>query len=244
MIRNNRRLLALFRANAQRGSFRAEDNTIYLYDQIVATDEEAAWWGGVSAETFVKTLKDMRGPVTLRINSPGGDVFGAKPMAQAMREYRDGVRVVVDGLAASAASVVAVASPNVTMARGSFMMIHRAWTIAVGNTTDMGKMAELLSQIDDSLAEAYADKAKTDVAGFIDAMAAETWFSAAGAVEAGLADAVAGEEAETTAAARWDTSAYEHSPIAKNTAPAEPDALAANRMAQRRRQVALLSRAA
>ncbi len=75
------RLLSLLARNARKGEFRAEGNVIYLYDMIVATDEEAEWLGGVSAEQFVKTLRALTGDVDIRVNSPGGDVFAARAMA-------------------------------------------------------------------------------------------------------------------------------------------------------------------
>jgi ATP-dependent Clp protease protease subunit len=104
------KLLNLLKANAKRGEFRAEGNTIYLYDVIVACDADAEWFGGVSAESFVKTLSAMSGDVNLHINSPGGDVFAGVAMAQAIRSYDGKVVAHIDGLAASAASAVAVAA--------------------------------------------------------------------------------------------------------------------------------------
>jgi ATP-dependent protease ClpP protease subunit len=123
--------------NAKKGEFRAEGNTIYLYDVIVSTKEEAEWFGGVDAETFVQTLKGMSGDVSLRINSPGGDVFAARAMAQAIREHDGKVTAHVDGYAASAASfVTSVADETVDGARRSMLMIHKAWSIALGNSDD------------------------------------------------------------------------------------------------------------
>jgi hypothetical protein len=109
--RMNRKLLALLARNAKKGEFRAEGNVIYLYDIIVAADADAEWFGGVSAESFVQTLRGMSGDVELRINSPGGDVFGAKAMAQAVRDYPGQVTAHVDGIAASAATFL-TASPT------------------------------------------------------------------------------------------------------------------------------------
>ena len=78
------RLFALYRANANRGEFRAEGNTLYIYDVIVSSKADAEWMGGCDSETFVKTLAAMTGDVSLRINSPGGDVFAGVAMAAAI----------------------------------------------------------------------------------------------------------------------------------------------------------------
>jgi ATP-dependent Clp protease protease subunit len=80
-------LLNLLASNAKAGSFRAEGNTVYLYDVIVGSDLEAEFFGGVSAGTFINALKGMKGAFSLRINSPGGDVMAARAITQAMREY-------------------------------------------------------------------------------------------------------------------------------------------------------------
>lgn len=204
------KLRALLAANQKRGSFRAEGNTIYLYDMIVADEFEAEWWGGISPGGFIEQLKAMKGDVSIRINSPGGDVFGAVAICQAMREYDGAITVHVDGYAASAASVIAVAAPKVIMAPGSFMMIHNAWTFAIGNSEDMLATAELLDKVDGSIAESYAAKSGKEVDVFRDYMAKETWFTAAEAVEVGIADAVAQDNSK--ASAKWDMSAFAAAP--------------------------------
>jgi ATP-dependent protease ClpP protease subunit len=162
------KLRALLASNKKLGSFRAEGNTIYLYDMIVADDFEAEWWGGISPSGFIEQLKQMKGDVAIRVNSPGGDVFGAVAICQAMREYDGAITVHVDGYAASAASVIAVAAPKVIMAPGSFMMIHNAWTVAIGNADDMLSTAELLDKVDGSIAESYASKSGKEASVFRD----------------------------------------------------------------------------
>jgi ATP-dependent Clp protease protease subunit len=214
---HNRKLLNLLARNAKKGEFRAESgdqgNTIYVYDVIVASDEDAAWFGGVSAESFVKALKGMSGDVTLRINSPGGDVFGAKAMAQAVREHGGKVTAQVDGYAASAASYLAVSAGSTVMAPGAMLMIHKAWTIDIGNADDFKATADMLDKIDGTIAADYAASAERrgkEAADFTALMAAETWFTPDEAIEAGLADALA--EAAPKAKLDWDLSAYEHAP--------------------------------
>ncbi|NTG20012.1 Clp protease ClpP [Agrobacterium rhizogenes] len=204
------KLRALFAANKKLGTFRAEGNTIYLYDMIVDDEMEAEWFGGVTPSSFISQLKAMNGDVAIRINSPGGSVFGAVAICQAMREYQGAITVHVDGYAASAASVIAVAAPKVVMAPGSFMMIHNCWTFAIGNANDLMSMAGVLEKIDGSIADTYAAKSGKDATEFRDLMAAETWFTAAEAVAMGVADAIAEDKAK--ASAKWDMSAYAAAP--------------------------------
>lgn len=203
------RLLNLLANNAKRGAFRAEGDTILLYDVVVGSEEEAAWFGGVSPEAFRTQLQAMRGTVHLRINSPGGDVFGAVAIAQAMREYEGEIIAHVDGLAASAASTIAVAASRTIMAPGSFLMIHKAWTIMLGNSDEFLAEAALLEKIDGSIAQGYAAKSGQPVEGFAAAMQAETWYTAEEAVAAGLADEIAAARPSAGApAAKWDLSAF------------------------------------
>lgn len=208
----NTRLLNLFMANKAKGSFKAEGNTIFIYDIIVGSDAEAEFWGGVSPEAFAKALFGLKGDVHLRIDSPGGDVFAARAMQQAIREYDGNVIAHVDGYAASAASLVAVTGSKTIMAPGSMMMIHEAWTIAMGSKRDFLSTAALLEQIDGSIAETYAQKAGKEPGDFTALIEAETWFTAQGAVDAGLADEVAQEKPKKNAKASWNLAAFEHAP--------------------------------
>jgi HK97 family phage portal protein len=223
----NLRLLNLFRANAKRGTFKAEANTIFLYDVICGSDDEAAWYGGIGPQAFAKALSGMTGAVHLRINSPGGDVFGGVAMAQALREYKGGEIVAhVDGLAASIASIITIAADQVVMAPGSLMMIHKAWTVALGNADDLLKTAALLEKIDGTLAESYAAEGNKTAAEFADMMAQETWLTAQEAIEIGLADALStdadeNDDAALAARATWDLGAFDRAPAAP--APAKPD---------------------
>jgi ATP-dependent Clp protease protease subunit len=209
-----RQLHRLIQANRGRGSFRAEGNRLVIYDVIVASDADAAWLGGVSAETFQREIRAMGGDIELRINSPGGDVFAARAMAQAIREHPGKVTAYVDGVAASAASLLAVTAAETVMAPGSMMMIHEAWTMALGNKGDFLATAALLGKIDASIVETYQAKAGGEPEAWAAAMAAETWYTAAEAVTAGLADRVS-EAKPAAAQAAWDLSVYDKAPAAK-----------------------------
>lgn len=235
-MRRNR-LLSLLANNRQRGEFRADagadGNVIWLYDQIVATEEEAYWCGGAAADTFVKSLLAMSGPVAIRINSPGGDVFGGRAMSQAIRDYPDQVTAHVDGYAASAASLITSAADRVVMAPGSMLMIHKAWTLGWGNSDDFAATAALLIKVDGTIAASYvaaAEKRGVDPADFAALMAAETWMTEEEAIAFGLADEVAAgakKTATATARARWDLSAYTRAPrpetLADAVKPPEPE---------------------
>lgn len=214
------KLLNLLARNARKGEFRAEDNTIYLYDVIVSSKAEAEWFGGVDAETFVQTMKGMTGDVTVRVNCPGGDVFGGKAMAQAIRDYPGNVTVHVDGYAASAATFITSAADRTVVAPGGMLMIHKAWSIALGNSDDFMATAALLEKIDGTIADSYsaaATKRGIEPADFTALMEAETWLTGEEAIAIGLADAVAEETVK--ASARWDLSAYANAPVVETIEP-------------------------
>lgn len=210
-------LLKLLAENRGRGQFRAESGadqaTIYLYDTIVSDAETAEWYGGVDPLTFAKVLVGINTPVIhLRINSPGGDVFAAQAMAQALREHPARVVAHIDGYAASAATEVAVAADEVIMAPGAMYMIHNAWTIAIGNKSDFLDTAALLEKVDITLAQAYADRTGGDIKQITEWMDAETWFTAQESVDAGFADSIAESKTKANANATWNLSAYKHAP--------------------------------
>lgn len=194
-----------------RAEVKADAGTVWLYDFIAADDEEAMWLGGVSPKQFMAALADTQGPVTVRVNSPGGSVFGAQAMVTAMRAHGAPITVQVDSVAASAASVIAVAGERLVMAPGAMLMIHKAWSMTVGNSEDHMQTADLLDKIDGQIAAAYAEKSGGDAAHFAGLMAAETWMTAQEAVDAGLADAVLDKNTQRPKAA-WDLSVYANAP--------------------------------
>lgn len=223
-------LLKLLASNRRKGTFRAEkseSDTIYLYDMIVDSDVEAEWWGGVSSQSFIKTLNSMDAPVIhLRVNSPGGSVFAARAMEQALREHKSQIIAHVDGLAASAASFLIMGADEIEAAPGSFIMIHKAWTFAFGNSDDMLKTAGLLEQIDGSLVKTYADHTGQSTEDVEAWMSAETWFEADKAVELGFANRIAEKSKKAKASAEWDLSAYQNAPQIESNQQPDRDALA------------------
>ena len=219
------------------------DTEIYIYDAIVADDETAYWWGGVSAETLVPAIRDIKGgTIHLRINSPGGDVFAAQTICQAIRDTGAKVVAHVDGYAASAATVIATAADEVEISDGGFFMIHNAWTWAMGNANDLTATATLLSKIDGTLAAQYAKKSGMAVDDVRAAMDAETWYTAEEAVAAGLVDRIAaGKKAE----ASWNMSAYAKAPKIENKEPDQVDPIAtAEHRARQQQRISMLARIA
>lgn len=194
--------------------------TIEVIGTISSTDDEAYWWGGASAQQFARDLRGAKEGETvhIRINSPGGDVFGGVAMAQAIRECKAQVVVHVDGYAASAASLLVAAAPDSVIAPAGMVMIHKAWTIGIGNSDDFMATAALLEKIDGELAATYQAKAGGDLDEWAAAMRAETWYTGSEAVEAGLVNRVA-EGAGGSRQARFDLSAYQRPPT-----PPEPEA--------------------
>ncbi|WP_372918679.1 head maturation protease, ClpP-related [Sandarakinorhabdus sp.] len=128
--------------------------------------------------------------IVVRINSGGGSAFEGIAIFNALRRAPQSKTVVVEALAASAASLIAMAGDRIEMPSNSFLMIHRAWAMAIGNRTVMDEMRALLDRVDGVMAETYMQRTKQGAAQIIEAMDKETWFSAAEAVAFGLADAV------------------------------------------------------
>lgn len=217
------KLLALNKDKAQpiKAETDGDEATIYIYDVIVSDD----YWGGVSAESFVKLLNSITAPVIhLRINSPGGEVYAARAMMQAIREHKSKVIAHVDGMAASAATFLVVAADESYIAEGSMFMIHNGWTIAAGNSKDFLSMAELLERLDQTIRQEYSSKTGTDMAEIKHMMDAETYFFGSEAVEAGFVDAVA--DASPKNQIKWDMTAYQYADKPKQQMP-EPESTSA-----------------
>lgn len=186
-----------------------------------------SWWDDddtVTASGFRKQLKNHKGKdLTVHINSPGGSVFEGLAIYNALQQHDGDVEVIVDALAASAASFIAMAaSPGqLFMARNAIMMIHDASGLAIGNAADMREMADLLDMHSDNIADIYAQRSDEDAAFWRLAMEAETWYTGTEAVNAGLADSVLEDENEkaTEAANKFDLSIFNHAGREKAPAP-------------------------
>lgn len=196
--------------------------TLRLYDVI------DSWGGpyGISAKEFAAVLDDLPDDTTeirLHISSPGGEVWDGLAILNSLRQHPARVVTIVDGIAASAASVVAMAGDEVLVAPGSEFMVHAAWGLCVGNATDMAKMTDTLQHESDNLAGIYAAKAGGTVEDWRAVMTAETWYTADEAVAAGLADRVLAVEGASAAdgqkaKARFDLSVFAYA--GRDAAPA------------------------
>lgn len=167
---------------------------------------------GVSADDMRRKLDAITTPrIDLRVNSPGGDVFDGIAIYNDLLDHDAEVHVHVSGLAASAASLIAMAGDRIEVADTAFFMIHNAWGMAIGDRNVMTDFAGMLEQIDASLSRVYARRTGDDASQIATLMDAETWFSGPEAVEAGLADAVSGEE---PVSALFDLSVFKNTPDA------------------------------
>lgn len=172
-----------------------EERTLVLNGQI--SDE--TWFGDeVTPKMFQKELDAGTGNITVWINSPGGDVFAAAQIYNMRMEYKGDVTVKVDALAASAASVIAMAGTTVLMSPVAIMMIHNPMTIAIGDSKEMQKAGEMLDEVKESIMNAYEIKTGLNRTKISHLMDAESWFNAKKAVELGFADGIlnAGEGTE------------------------------------------------
>ncbi|WP_435199559.1 head maturation protease, ClpP-related [Janibacter sp. GS2] len=201
---------------------------VYIYAPIGSS----FWEQGVTANDFVKELDDLDvDEIELHVNSPGGSVYEGIAIRNALVQHKATVTTIVDGLAASAASFIALAGDEVIMAPHSEMMIHDASGLCMGWASDMKKMAEDLDRISDNLASMYAEKAGGNAKDWRKAMLAETWYSADEAVTAGLADRVdrkqdSGDDTEDVEN-RFDLSVFNHAGRSHAPAPMLPAASAA-----------------
>jgi ATP-dependent protease ClpP protease subunit len=205
---------------------RAGTATVLIYDEI--------GYFGLTAQDLVRELGtlDVR-KIDLRLNSPGGSVWDGAAIYHALRNHPAKVIATVDGLAASAASFIAMAGDEVVMEPAGTLMIHDAFTVLAGNADDLRTEADLLDKLSDTIAGIYAERSGRPLADFRALMKAETWFNATEAVAAGLADRVAGvtedpeeeDPAEEPAdiAARWDLSIFNYSGRDQAPAPVIPD---------------------
>ncbi len=221
----NRALLNLLQSNRERGSglrIVAEEGdaaTVYLYDAIGP--------GGVEAKAFVDELNGIKaGRINLRINSPGGDVFEARAMKAALEQHRARVTTYVDGLAASAASVVMLAAERILIAPGAFVMIHNPWGMTAGDARDMRAMAGLLDQVGAAIRADYARRTSLPPATIAKMMDAETWLEASDAVAKGFANEIMRKPEKVEAQARgFDLTAYGKAPAALTSSDLDAERL-------------------
>lgn len=202
--------------------------------QLYGIIESETWWGDeITPQTF-KSEMDSLGDISelnVYINSDGGDVFAGQAIHSMLKRHKAHVNVYIDGIAASIASVIAMAGDTVYMPRNSMMMIHSPWTIAMGNATDFRKMADDLDAARESMIAAYQDKSGVERDELVALLEAETWLSAERAIELGFADEI--EQTKQIAAAvrngaltingqTMDLKQYKNAPKLVAATPPEP----------------------
>lgn len=161
--------------------FRAADNVLEIFAPIGGR--------GVTDRSMAEALKPLAGrDVTVRINSGGGSYYQGVAIYNALAQHDGKVTVEVRGLAASAASIIAMAGDTITMCRGAELMVHRVWASTIGNAGDHGEAVAFLERLDRTAAEIYALRSGQKVERVLQMMSAETFFSASEAVKLGFAD--------------------------------------------------------
>lgn len=161
---------------------------VYLYGDV-----GDSWFGGVTAKQFADDLKAAGkvDTIQLHINSPGGDVFDGLAIYRLLVDHKAKVVVHIDGLAASIASVIAMAGSEIHMSESGFLMIHQAWAIAMGSADDMRTMADILEKTSASLRDVYVARTGKTIEQMDAWMDAETWFSAQDALANGFVTDIA-----------------------------------------------------
>ena len=168
---------------------RNEDDTRTLYLEGVIAEE--SWFADdITPAMFKEELFSGNGPITIHLNSPGGDCIAASQIYTMLMDYPGDVTIQIDGMAASAASVIAMAGTRVTMSPTSLMMIHNPFTMAMGDTEEMRKAIQLLDEVKESIINAYQIKTGLSRARISHLMDGETWMNALKAKEMGFCDEV------------------------------------------------------
>lgn len=170
-----------------------EGRTLY-FDGYIAQD---SWFDDdITPKQFKSELTNSEGDIVVWLNSPGGDVFAASQIYNMLKEYNGKVTVKIDGIAASAASVIAMAGSEILMSPVAMMMIHNPATVIYGEASDLQSGIDMLSEVKESIINAYEQKTSLSRNKISKMMDAETWFSAQKAVELGFADKVLYEDSE------------------------------------------------
>ena len=173
----------------------SNNRELYLYGTIA----EQSWFeDDVTPEIFRKELQAGTGPVTVWINSYGGDTIAASQIYSMLIDYPYPVTVKIDGIAASAASVIAMAGTTVLMAPTACIMIHDPMTAAIGNTAELEKAISMLETVKDSIIDAYEIKTGLDRKTLAKMMSEETWMDCRKAIELGFADGILERESAGT----------------------------------------------
>lgn len=174
--------------------------TLYL-DGVIA--EESWFDDDVTPKAFKADLTAGEGDIVIWLNSPGGDCIAASQIYAMLMDYRGNITVKIDGIAASAASVIAMAGTEVLMAPTALMMVHNPLTVAIGDSEEMQKAIAMLAEVKESIINAYEIKTGQSRAKLSQLMDAETWLNANKAIELGFADGILEDAKKRTQAATY-----------------------------------------
>ena len=171
---------------------RDSDERVLYFDGEISDE---TWWDDkVTPGLFRDELFSGDGDITIWLNSPGGDCVAASQIYAMLMDYKGNVTVKIDGIAASAASVVAMAGTKVLMAPTALMMVHNPLTVAIGDSEELQKAMEMLAEVKESIINAYQIKTNQSRAKISHWMDAETWMNANKAIELGFADGILEDE--------------------------------------------------
>ena len=193
--------------------------------ELYGTIAEESWFDDdVTPRMFKEELVSGSGDITVWINSPGGDCVAASQIYSMLMDYKGNVTIKIDGIAASAASVIAMAGTKVLMAPTALMMIHNPMTGAFGDCEEMQKAIEMLNEVKESIINAYEIRTNLSRAKLSHLMSSETWMNAKKAIELGFADEILTDEKTVTdvPAFAFSSNAVETALINKITAKAKP----------------------
>ena len=193
--------------------------------EFYGTIAEESWFDDdITPGMFKEELFSGTGPVTIWLNSPGGDCFAASQIYAMLMDYKGPVTVKIDGIAASAASVIAMAGTDVLMAPTAMMMIHNPATIAFGDHKDMEKAIDMLDEVKNSIINAYELKTSQPRKTLSKMMDEETWMNAKKAVELGFADGLIEDPKKQDASEGYSFSASRQDTVLINKMAAKMEA--------------------
>ncbi|EJS72907.1 head maturation protease, ClpP-related [Bacillus cereus] len=171
-------------------SANTEETDLYMYGSISAY----SWYDGISSSKVREQLKNITAKtINVHINSGGGDVFESIAISNLLKNHSANIVVHIDGLAASGASVIAMAADKIVMPKNTMMMIHKAWTYAAGNAEGLRKVADRLDKIDNAVTESYTSRFVGEKSELETLLAEETWLTAEECKTFGFCDEISDE---------------------------------------------------
>lgn len=180
---------------------------ILIYEEI-----GDGWLGGISAKQFAEDVKGLKGvsDINVRINSEGGSVFDGNSIYNTLKNHKARITVDIDGLAASIASIIAMAGDEIRIAENGFMMIHDPWVVAAGTADELRNQADVMDKVQEKLVNTYVKRTNGDAEQISQWMKDETWMNAEEALERGFVDSIV-EETRMAARVR-NSNRYKHVP--------------------------------